>query len=117
MWVISKRGRTNVPKKIPGRRERITILCYFNATGSSIPVFIYSKEKHNLKTVYIIVNRVQHACTSHAWMTKQLFLNWIFHYTASMSSGVSSENRPTNLRWPWKPHGCAENRGGQPFGH
>ena len=29
----------------------------------------------------------------HAWMNKELFMNWLFHFVASMSSGVSPENR------------------------
>jgi len=28
----------------------------------------------------------------HAWMTKYLFLNWIYHFAASIPGGVSLEN-------------------------
>ena len=28
-----------------------------------------------------------------AWMTKELFMNWIFHFSASVLNGVSLENR------------------------
>lgn len=33
------------------------------------------------------------AAHPHAWMTKELFMNWIFHFVASILGGVSPENR------------------------
>ena len=33
------------------------------------------------------------AAHPHAWMTKQLFLSWLFHFAASVPSGISPNNR------------------------
>ena len=80
MRVISKRGCQNVPKNFPKCREWITILCCVNAIGTSILGFYLFKGKNQLKNY--IQNCEPGACMvshPHAWMTKELFLSWIFH--------------------------------------
>jgi len=94
MWVIAKRGSENVPKILPKSREWITILCCVNEIGTSIPGFYLFKGKNQLKNY--IQNCEPGACMAthpHAWMTKELFLSWPFHFAASVPSGISPNNR------------------------
>ena len=94
MQVIAKRGSRNVPKILPKSREWITILCCVNAIGTSIPGFYLFKGKNQLKNY--IQNCEPGACMAahpHAWMTKELFLSWLFHFDASVPGGVSPNNR------------------------
>jgi hypothetical protein len=94
MWVISKRGSRNVPKHLPKSREWITILCCVNVIGLSIPGFYLFKGKAQLKNY--IRNCEPKACMdSHpnAWMTKELFMNWIYHFVAFVPGGVSPTNK------------------------
>jgi len=93
MRVIAKRGRKNVRKILPKSREWITILSCVNAIGSSIPRFYLFKGKTQLKNY--IQNCELGVCMAahpHAWMTKELFLNWLCHFATSVPSGVSPEN-------------------------
>lgn len=83
-----------MPKILPKKRECITILSHVNAIGSSIPGFYLFKGKTQLKSY--IYNCKLGACMEthpHAWMTKDLFLNRIFHFAASVLDGVSLENK------------------------
>ena len=57
MWVIAKRGSMDVPKILPKSRELITIMCYVNAIGASIPGFYLFKGNNQLKTIFILVNQ------------------------------------------------------------
>ena len=94
MREIAKRGSRNVPKILPKSREWITILSCVNAIGSSIPGFYLFKGKTKLK--YYIKNCEPGACMAahpHAWMTKELLLNWLCHFVASVPGGVSPENK------------------------
>lgn len=93
MWVISKRGSRNVPKILLKSREWITIRSCVNAIDSSITGFCLFKGKTQLKNY--IQNCELGACMAthpHAWMIKELFLNWLCHFAASVPSGVSPEN-------------------------
>ncbi|KAH9291763.1 hypothetical protein KI387_043047 [Taxus chinensis] len=92
--VIAKRGSRNVPKVIPKSREWITILCCVNAAGMSIPGFYLFKGKRMIKNY--IKNCEPGACMAahpNAWMTKELFLNWLCHFARSVPGGVSPNNR------------------------
>lgn len=94
MWVIAKRGSQNVPNILPKSREWITILCCVNAIGTSIPGFYLFKGKNQLKNY--IQNCEPGACMAahpHAWMIKELFLSWLFHFAALVPSGISPNNR------------------------
>ena len=94
MRVIAKRGSRNVPNIFPKSREWITILCCVNAIGASIPGFYLFWGKNQLKNY--IQNCEPGACMAahpHAWMTKELFLNWLTHFSGSIPGGVSPENR------------------------
>lgn len=56
--------------------------------------FTYSKVKTQLKNY--IQNCEPDACMEahpHAWMTKELVLNWLCHFVASLPSGDPPENR------------------------
>ncbi|KAH9325368.1 hypothetical protein KI387_005546 [Taxus chinensis] len=91
---IAKRGSRNVPKVIPKSREWITILCCVNAAGLSIPGFYLFKGKRMIKNY--IKNCEPGACMAahpNAWMTKELFLNWLCHFARSVPGGVSPNNR------------------------
>ena len=82
-----------MPKILPKRMEYITILSCVNAIGSLIPGFYLFKSKTQLKNY--IQNCEPGACMAahpHAWMTKELFLNWICHFVASVLGGVSPKN-------------------------
>lgn len=83
-----------MPKILPKGRKWITILCCVNAIGVSIPGFYSSKGKTQLKNY--IQNCELGACMvahPHAWMTKELFLNCVCHFVASIPGGVSPENK------------------------
>ena len=94
MRVIAKRGSKNVPKILPKGREWITILCCVNAVGASIPGFYLFKGKSRLRN-YIKNCEVGACMAAHpnAWMTKELFMNWLCHFASSIPGGVSHENR------------------------
>ena len=83
-----------MPKILPKSREWITILCCVNAIGTSIPGFYLFKGKNQLKNY--IHNCEPGACMAahpHAWMTKELFLSWLFHFAASVPGGILPNNR------------------------
>ncbi|XP_059077115.1 MFS-type transporter clz9-like [Cryptomeria japonica] len=64
------------------------------AAGHSIPGFYLFKDKRQLKNY--IANCEPEACMAaqpHAWMTKELFLNWLYHFARSVLGGVSPTNR------------------------
>lgn len=80
-----------MPKILPKSREWITILSCVNAIGSSIPRFYLFKGKTQLKNY--IHNYEPGACMAthpHAWMTKELFLNWLCHFVAFVPYGHGS---------------------------
>ena len=94
MQVISKKGSINVRKKFHRSREWIIIVFCVNATGSSILGLYSFKGKTQLK------NYIQNCelgaymdAHPHVWMTKELFINWTFHFVASVPSGLLLENR------------------------
>ncbi|XP_059077024.1 MFS-type transporter clz9-like [Cryptomeria japonica] len=94
MQVIAKLGSRSVPQILSKSREWITILCCVNAVGHSIPGFYLFKAKRQLKNY--IANYEPGACMAaqpHAWMTKEFFLNWLYHFARSISGGVSPTNR------------------------
>ncbi|GLJ31873.1 hypothetical protein SUGI_0641340 [Cryptomeria japonica] len=94
MRVIAKLGSRSVPQILSKSREWITILCCVNAAGHSIPGFYLFKAKRQLKNY--IANCEPGACMAaqpHAWMTKELFLNWLYHFARSVLGGVSPTNR------------------------
>ncbi|KAH9292038.1 hypothetical protein KI387_042776 [Taxus chinensis] len=94
MRVLAKRGSRSVPYIIPKSREWITILCCVNAAGQSIPGFYLFKGKSHLENY--IAGCEPGACMatqSHAWMTKDLFMNWLHHFASSVPGGVSPTNR------------------------
>lgn len=94
MRVIAKKGSISVPYIVSKSREWITILCCVNAAGQSIPGFYLFKGQRPLKNY--IVGCEPGACMvaqPHAWMTKELFLNWLHHFARSVPGGVSPNNR------------------------
>lgn len=81
MRVLSRRGSRNVSYIISKSREWITILCYVNTSGKSIPSFYLFKGKKHLQNY--IAKCESGACMAaqkHAWMMKELFLNWLYHF-------------------------------------
>ena len=94
MKVIAKLGSRSVPQILSKSREWITVLCCINAVGHSIPGFYLFKAKRTLKNY--IANCEAGACMAaqaHAWMTKELFLNWLHHFARSIPGGASPKNR------------------------
>ncbi|KAH9320446.1 hypothetical protein KI387_015085 [Taxus chinensis] len=94
MRVIAKLGCRSVPHIMSKSREWITILCCVNAAGQSIPGFYLFKAKRQLKNY--IAGCEPGACMAaqpHAWMTKELFMNWLHHFARSVPGGVSPKNR------------------------
>ncbi|KAH9292343.1 hypothetical protein KI387_042469 [Taxus chinensis] len=94
MRVIAKLGCRSVPHIMSKSREWITVLCCVNAAGQSIPGFYLFKAKRQLKNY--IAGCEPGACMAaqpHAWMTKELFLNWLHHFARSVPGGVSPTNR------------------------
>ena len=94
MKVIAKRGSRSVPYVFPKSREWITILCCVNVAGQRIPGFYIFKGQKQIKNY--IAGCELGACMAaqpHAWMTKELFLNWLHHFAISIPGGVSTSNR------------------------
>ncbi|KAH9314182.1 hypothetical protein KI387_022809 [Taxus chinensis] len=94
MRVIAKLGCRSVPHIMSKSREWITILCCVNAARQSIPGFYLFKAKRQLKNY--IAGCEPGACMAaqpHAWMTKELFMNWLHHFARSVPGGVSPKNR------------------------
>lgn len=94
MRVLARRGSRNVSYILPKSREWLTILVCVNAIGQSIPSFYLFKGKKHLQNY--IARCEPGACMAvqpHAWMTKELFLNWLHHFARSVPGGVSPTNR------------------------
>ncbi|XP_057842521.2 uncharacterized protein LOC131051937 [Cryptomeria japonica] len=94
MQVIAKLGSRSVPHILSKGREWITILCCLSAASHSIPGFYLFKAKRQLKNY--IANYEPGACMAaqpYAWMMKELFLNWLYHFARSVLGGVSCTNR------------------------
>jgi len=94
MQVIAKLGSRCVPHLISKSKEWITILACVSASGCSIPGFYLFKSKRHIRNY--IANCELGACMvakEHAWITKELFLNWLQHFAGSIPRGVSPTNR------------------------
>ncbi|XP_057843427.2 MFS-type transporter clz9-like [Cryptomeria japonica] len=94
MRVLERKGSRNMSYVLTKSREWITILCCINASGQSIPGFYLFKGKRKLHN-YISKCELR-ACIiaqQHAWMTKELFLNWLHHFKYLVPGGVSPTNR------------------------
>ncbi|XP_059075053.1 MFS-type transporter clz9-like [Cryptomeria japonica] len=94
MKVLAMKGSQNVSYIVPKSREWITILCCVNASGQRIIGFYMFKGKRQLQN-YIAKCELG-ACMAaqqHAWMTKELFMNWLHHFERFVPRGVSPTNR------------------------
>ncbi|XP_059068723.1 MFS-type transporter clz9-like [Cryptomeria japonica] len=94
MRVIAKLGQRCVPHLISKSKEWITVLACVSACGFSIPRFYLFKSKRHIRNY--IANCELGACMAvqeHAWMTKELFLNWLEHFAHSVPGGVPPSHR------------------------
>ena len=78
---------------LPMSRESIYSFCV-NAIGFSNPRFYLFKGKDHMKN-YIKNCELETCMTTHpnAWMTKELFMNWLYHFVVVVPSGFSPTNR------------------------
>ncbi|XP_059071395.1 MFS-type transporter clz9-like [Cryptomeria japonica] len=94
MRVIAKLGQRCVPHLIYKSREWITILACVSACGFRIPGFYLFKYKRHIRNY--ITNLELGECMAvqeHAWMKKEVFLNWLEHFACSVPGGVSPSRR------------------------
>ncbi|XP_059078002.1 uncharacterized protein LOC131876582 [Cryptomeria japonica] len=94
MRVPARKGSWNVSYILSKSHEWITIVCCVNASRQSIPGFYMIKGKRLLHNY--IAECEPGACMAvqqHAWMTKELFMNWLHHFKRSVLGGVSPTNR------------------------
>ncbi|KAH9291752.1 hypothetical protein KI387_043059, partial [Taxus chinensis] len=94
MRVLATKGCRNVPKIIPRSREWMTILCCVNAAGQCIPNF-YLFKGQKVSQNYIKGCEPGACMAAHpsAWMTRELFISWLYHFSKSVPGGVCPENR------------------------
>ena len=74
-----------MPKIMPTSRDWITIFCFINCLSALIIELYLFKEKTRLKNY--INNYEEGACmveNPNAWMTKELFMKWLWHFVASI---------------------------------
>jgi len=86
-FVIAKRGCRSVHKVTPDHREWITVVSCINARGEALPNFYVFKGKRKTRN-YLTKTREKNAAQAmqtKAWMTKDLFMEWMYHFFFNVS--------------------------------
>ncbi|XP_057859753.2 MFS-type transporter clz9-like [Cryptomeria japonica] len=94
MRVLARKGSRNISYILLKSHDWITILCYVNASGQSIPGFYLFKGKRRIQN-YIgkCEPGARMATKQHVWMTKELFTSCLHHFKHSVPRDVSPMNR------------------------
>jgi hypothetical protein len=95
-WVLAKKGSHSIHIIIPKEQEWSFVFTCITSIGTSIPNFYIFKGKRMWKNyIQCCENGVTMTMQSKAWMTNQLFTNWIVHFVklANVNTdGISHSN-------------------------